>query len=87
MIKTAGANVSPREVEAAILDVGGLGPTWSGSTTPRRASSSPRVVGARRRHRADRSIDLDALRSGLPGALSAYKVPKRPVRCPRPRSR
>ena len=52
MIKTAGANVSPREVEAAILDVTGLAAHVVGidddGPRPGRRGRDPRAGRARR---------------------------------------
>jgi acyl-CoA synthetase (AMP-forming)/AMP-acid ligase II len=72
MIKTAGANVSPREVEAAILEVSGLVAHVIGVDDQQRGQ----VVAALLRAPAG-SVDLDGLRVKLRGVLSAYKVPKR----------
>ena len=78
MIKTAGANVSPREVEAAILDVAGLVAHVVGVDDVARGQ----VVAALVRAPADRDVDVDALRTGLRARLSAYKVPRRIVVLP-----
>ena len=74
MIKTAGANVSPREVEAAILEV----------TGPRRArvgvddaDRGQLVAAAIRVPPGQPGLDADALRTALRARLSAYKVPQR----------
>ena len=72
MIKTAGANVSPREVEAAILEVSGLVAHVVGVDDPERGQ----VVAALIRG-PEGSVDLDGLRVQLRRLLSAYKVPKR----------
>ena len=73
MIKTAGANVSPREVEAAILEVSGLVAHVIGVDDPERgqvvAALDPR---ARRGASTSRACALQLRR-----LLSAYKVPKR----------
>jgi acyl-CoA synthetase (AMP-forming)/AMP-acid ligase II len=74
MIKTAGANVSPREVEAAILDASGLVAHVVGIDDPERGQL---VAAAVRVPRAAAPPDLDALRAELRDRLSAYKVPQR----------
>jgi acyl-CoA synthetase (AMP-forming)/AMP-acid ligase II len=73
MIKTAGANVAPREVEAAILDAAGLAAHVVGLDDPERGQ----VVAAAIRTRDP--VDEDALHAALRERLSAYKVPKRYV--------
>ena len=73
MIKTAGANVSPREVEAAIAEVAGLGSHVLGLPDPDRGE----VVAAAIRVPGDGAVDLDELRAALAARLSAYKVPRR----------
>ena len=73
MIKTAGANVSPREVEAALARGGGPGgPRGRG----RRRGPGPgrRRAGARAEEGA---VDVDDLTARLRERLSAYKVPRR----------
>ena len=75
MIKTAGANVSPREVEAAILDVSGLTAHVVGVDDEARGQ----IVAAVVRVPAGRSVDPDDLRARLRQRLSAYKVPQRIV--------
>ncbi len=77
MIKTAGANVSPREVEAAILEVTGLVAHVVGIDDEARGQ----LVGALVRA-PDGSVDVDDLRARLRGRLSAYKVPRRVVAVP-----
>jgi acyl-CoA synthetase (AMP-forming)/AMP-acid ligase II len=73
MIKTAGANVSPREVEAAIFDLGGLRSHVVGIDDPDRGQLvAALVVGP-----AD--LEVEHLRSELRKNLSAYKVPRRIV--------
>jgi acyl-CoA synthetase (AMP-forming)/AMP-acid ligase II len=71
MIKTAGANVSPREVEAAILDESGLVAHVLGIADPERGQVVAAAV------RANEPVDVDGLRAALRTRLSAYKVPKR----------
>ena len=73
LIKTSGANVSPREVEAAILDVAGLAAHVVGLADDARGQ----VVAAALRVPAGRVIDVDALRTQLAARLSTYKVPRR----------
>jgi acyl-CoA synthetase (AMP-forming)/AMP-acid ligase II len=72
MIKTAGANVSPREVEAAILEVSGLVAHVVAIDDEARGQ----LVGALVRA-PEGSVDVDELRARLRGRLSAYKVPRR----------
>jgi acyl-CoA synthetase (AMP-forming)/AMP-acid ligase II len=74
MIKTAGANVSPREVEGALRDVTG-GLTALVLALPDAARDQ--VVAAVILAAPDTAPDLDAVRSGLRARLSAYKVPRR----------
>ena len=71
MIKTAGANVSPREVEAAILDVSGLVAHVVGVDDAARGQIVVALVRA-----PEGSVDVDELRTRLRGQLSAYKVPR-----------
>jgi acyl-CoA synthetase (AMP-forming)/AMP-acid ligase II len=71
MIKTAGANVSPREVEAAILEVSGLVSHVLGVDDETRGQ----VVAALVRAPAG-DVDVDDLRARLRQRLSAYKVPR-----------
>jgi acyl-CoA synthetase (AMP-forming)/AMP-acid ligase II len=73
MIKTAGANVSPREVEAAILEVSGLVAHVIGVDDDDRGQ----VVAALVRAPEGLEVDLEDLRSKLRTRLSAYKVPRR----------
>jgi acyl-CoA synthetase (AMP-forming)/AMP-acid ligase II len=74
MIKTAGANVSPREVEAAIADMTGLVAHVVGVDDPERGQ----LVGAALRvPRGHDALDTDQLRAALRTRLSAYKVPQR----------
>ena len=73
LIKTSGANVSPREVEAAILDLTGLVAHVVGLPDVARGQ----LVAAALRAPAGQAIDLDALRRDLAARLSAYKVPRR----------
>ncbi len=74
MIKTAGANVSPREVEAAIADATGFVAHVVGIDDPERGQ----LVAAAVRVPRDREPPaVDALRAALRSRLSAYKVPQR----------
>jgi acyl-CoA synthetase (AMP-forming)/AMP-acid ligase II len=76
MIKTAGANVSPREVEAAILELTGLTAHVVGIDDAARGQ----VVAAMIRMPEGRPApDADELRARLRTRLSAYKVPRRIV--------
>jgi acyl-coenzyme A synthetase/AMP-(fatty) acid ligase len=72
LIKTAGANVSPREVEAAILEVSGFVAHVVGVDDETRGQ----VVAALVRAPAG-SVDTEELRTRLKSVLSAYKVPRR----------
>jgi acyl-CoA synthetase (AMP-forming)/AMP-acid ligase II len=74
MIKTAGANVSPREVEAAIAAETGLTAHVVGLDDAERGQI---VAAAIRVPAGQASPDLDQLRVALRGRLSAYKVPRR----------
>jgi acyl-CoA synthetase (AMP-forming)/AMP-acid ligase II len=71
MIKTAGANVSPREVEAAILEVSGLVAHVIGVEDETRGQVVAALVRA-----PEGSVDADDLIRRLRNILSAYKVPK-----------
>lgn len=74
MIKTAGANVSPKEVEAAVRDVtGGLGALVIGLPDEERGELVAALVLAE----PDAAPDVDELRKALRERLSAYKVPRR----------
>jgi acyl-CoA synthetase (AMP-forming)/AMP-acid ligase II len=76
MIKTAGANVSPREVEAAIADLTGLTAYVVGVDDEARGQ----LVAAMIRVPAGQNApDPDQLRERLRARLSAYKVPRRIV--------
>ncbi len=73
MIKTSGANVSPREVEAAILEETGLVAHVLGLDDDERGQ----VVAAALRVPAGRTApEPDELQTRLRARLSAYKVPK-----------
>jgi acyl-CoA synthetase (AMP-forming)/AMP-acid ligase II len=74
MIKTAGANVSPREVEAALRDVtGGLGALVLGVPDAERGQVVAAIVLAA----PGEHPDVEQLRVELRARLSAYKVPRR----------
>jgi acyl-coenzyme A synthetase/AMP-(fatty) acid ligase len=73
MIKTSGANVSPREVEAAIHALTGLTAHVVGLADAARGQ----VVAAALRVPAHHAVDIDELRARLAGRLSSYKVPRR----------
>lgn len=74
MIKTAGANVSPLEVEAALSDVtGGLAVMVIGVPDPERDQAVAAVILAR----PGTAPDLDTVRTELRARLSAFKVPRR----------
>jgi acyl-CoA synthetase (AMP-forming)/AMP-acid ligase II len=72
MIKTAGANVSPREVEAAILDLTGLTAHVVGLPDPDRGQIVAAAVCV---PAGSAGPDVEQLRTSLRGTLSAYKVP------------
>jgi acyl-CoA synthetase (AMP-forming)/AMP-acid ligase II len=74
MIKTAGANVAPREVEATIAEVTGLVAHVVGIDDPERGQL---VAAALRLPSGHAAPDTDALRAELRTKLSAYKVPQR----------
>ena len=73
MIKTAGANVSPREVEAAITEATGLVAHVIGVDDPERGQL---VAAAVRVPRGQGPPDREQLRAALQARLSAYKVPR-----------
>ncbi|GAA0960042.1 long-chain fatty acid--CoA ligase [Actinocorallia libanotica] len=73
MIKTSGANVSPREVERAIHDVTGLRSHVVGVEDAGRGQIVAAAVIA-----ADpEAVDEAGLRAGLAERLSPYKIPRR----------
>jgi acyl-CoA synthetase (AMP-forming)/AMP-acid ligase II len=76
MIKTAGANVSPREVEAAILEVSGLVAHVVGIDDETRGQVVAALVRIPLDNRGH-TVDADELRTRLKEKLSAYKVPRR----------
>jgi len=73
MIKTGGANVSPREVEAVMRDLtGGLLPIVFGLDDAERGQIVAAVLVAP----AGATIDVAQLRADLKTKLSSYKVPR-----------
>lgn len=74
MIKTAGANVSPREVEAAIADASGLVAHVLGIADAERDQI---VAAAVRVPKGEAAPDADELTAALRERLSAYKLPRR----------
>jgi acyl-coenzyme A synthetase/AMP-(fatty) acid ligase len=73
MIKTAGANVSPREVEAALMRMPGVASAnVSGVPDPARGA----VVGAVVVPQPGVTLDPEQLRRQAARTLAAYKVPK-----------
>jgi acyl-CoA synthetase (AMP-forming)/AMP-acid ligase II len=78
MIKTAGANVSPIEVENAIGRVSGITAFVLGLPDPDRGQ----VVGAVLALRDGQLFDEAALGQGLAKELSSYKIPRRLIAIP-----
>ncbi len=77
MIKTAGANVAPAEVERALGRITGGAPAYVfGISDTERGQQVVAVIAT------DEPIDESALRDGLKRELSAYKIPKRIVAVP-----
>lgn len=70
MIKTAGANVSPREVEAVLADAAGLRSHVVGLDDAERGQRVAAAIVS------DEPVDLEALRGLLRERLSSYKVPQ-----------
>jgi acyl-CoA synthetase (AMP-forming)/AMP-acid ligase II len=83
MIKTAGANVSPREVEAAIAEATGLEAHVVGVDSVERGQLVAAAL-VLPDGRAMTAAEVDELRRRLATRLSAYKVPK--ILLPMPRS-
>ncbi len=81
MIKTAGANVSPREVETAIFEVCGLTAHVVGIDDDARGQIVAALVRAPEGTGRD-VVDTGVLQERLRARLSAYKVPKRFVVLP-----
>ncbi|WP_333891063.1 class I adenylate-forming enzyme family protein [Mycolicibacterium gadium] len=73
MIKTAGANVAPAEVEKAIAKVAGFAAHVVGLPDPERGQVVAAVVALDE----GAEFDEDALREGLKSELSSYKIPRR----------
>jgi acyl-CoA synthetase (AMP-forming)/AMP-acid ligase II len=74
MIKTAGANVSPAEVEKAIANAtGGAAAHVFGIPDPNRGQVVVAVIAVNN----DAELDEATLRRDLAGQLSAYKIPRR----------
>ncbi|MCL2583121.1 MAG: acyl--CoA ligase [Streptosporangiales bacterium] len=73
MIKTSGANVSPREVEAAIADLTGLTAHVTGVEDATRGQ----IVAAAIVTDDPVTLDTDGLRRRLARRLSSYKIPRR----------
>ena len=76
MIKTAGANVAPAEVERAIAKATGLTAYVIGIADAQRGQQVAAVIAT------DGHIDESSLRDELKEELSAYKIPKRIVAVP-----
>jgi acyl-CoA synthetase (AMP-forming)/AMP-acid ligase II len=76
MIKTAGANVAPPEVEAAIRQLTGLTAHVVGVADEQRGQLVAAVV---RIPAGQPRPDVEEIRTGLRSLLSAYKVPKKIV--------
>jgi acyl-CoA synthetase (AMP-forming)/AMP-acid ligase II len=73
MIKTAGANVAPAEVEKAIAKVAGFAAHVVGIPDPERGQVVAAVVALDE----GAVFDEDALRESLKSELSSYKIPRR----------
>jgi acyl-CoA synthetase (AMP-forming)/AMP-acid ligase II len=73
MIKTAGANVAPAEVERAIAKATGMTAYVIGIPDAERGQQVAAVIAT------DGHIDESSLQNALKGELSAYKIPKRIV--------
>jgi acyl-CoA synthetase (AMP-forming)/AMP-acid ligase II len=73
LIKTSGANVSPREVETAIHELTGLTAHVIGLADAARGQ----LVAAALRVPAGRVVDEGELRARLAERLSSYKIPRR----------
>ena len=73
MIKTAGANVSPREVEAALREVAGIDECLViGVDDPERGQVVVAVIPG-----SQKPVDEKSVRAALAERLSVYKVPRR----------
>jgi acyl-CoA synthetase (AMP-forming)/AMP-acid ligase II len=73
LIKAAGANVSPREVEAVLLKIPGIA-SANVTGVPDRARGH--VVGALIVPQPGVSLDIEAIRHAAAKSLSSYKVPR-----------
>jgi acyl-CoA synthetase (AMP-forming)/AMP-acid ligase II len=73
MIKTAGANVAPAEVEKAIAKVTGMVAHVLGLSDPERGQVVAAVIVVP----DGTELDTDALRQSLKSELSSYKIPRR----------
>ena len=69
MIKIAGANVSPREVEAALADCGLRSHVVGLADTERGEHVAAAIV-------SDEPVDVEALAARLRERLSSYKLPR-----------
>ena len=77
MIKTGGANVSPREVEAVLRELtGGLLSIVFGLPDAERGQIVTAVIVAP----VDSALDLETIQEGIRARLSAYKRPKKLIR-------
>jgi acyl-CoA synthetase (AMP-forming)/AMP-acid ligase II len=73
MIKTAGANVTPREVEVALEEIEGIRAAYVvGVPHPDRGQNVAAAIVKKR----GAELSVEAIRSALREMLSAYKVPK-----------
>jgi acyl-CoA synthetase (AMP-forming)/AMP-acid ligase II len=78
MIKTAGANVTPAEVEAALVELPGVSEAYvAGIPDPERGQ----VVAAAVVPSAGRTVDAEDLLDRLRAELAAYKVPRHLLVC------
>lgn len=73
MIKSSGANVSPREVEAALMALPGVGQANVFAVSDATRGS---VVGAIIVPKPGATLDADAIRTQAAQSLSVYKVPR-----------
>ncbi len=73
LIKASGANVSPAEVEAALLKIAGIASAHVAGVPDRVRGS---VVGAMLVARPGSRLDAQLIRAELTGSLSSFKVPR-----------
>ena len=73
MIKSSGANVSPREVEAVLLNMTGIAAAHVSGVPDRQRGT---VVGAVVIPKAGFTLDADQVRNEAGKSLSSYKVPR-----------